>query len=46
MLGKCSSPSCSAVFRYLEEGLLFRLEADPPLRLSNPKRLEYYLAVR
>ena len=42
MLGKCSSPSCSAVFRYLEEGVLFRLEADPTLRLSNPKRLEYY----
>jgi len=42
MLGKCSNPSCSASFRYLQEGLLFRLEADPALRLPNPKQPEYY----
>lgn len=42
MLGKCTNPSCSASFRYLQEGLLFRLEADPALRLPNPKRPEYY----
>ena len=42
MLGKCSNPSCSASFRYLQEGLLFRLEADPALRLPNPKRPEYF----
>lgn len=42
MLGKCINPSCSASFRYLEEGLLFRLESDPTLRISNPKTPEYY----
>ncbi len=42
MLGKCTNPSCSASFRYLQEGLLFRLEADPVLRLPNPKQPEYY----
>jgi len=42
MLGKCTNPSCSALFRYLEEGMLFRLEPDPNLRLSNPKAPEYY----
>ncbi len=46
MLGKCSNPSCSALFRYLEEGLLFRLETDPNLRLSNPKAPEYYWLCR
>jgi hypothetical protein len=29
MLAKCASPSCSAPFRYLGEGTLFRLEAEP-----------------
>jgi hypothetical protein len=42
MLGKCTNPSCSASFRYLQEGLLFRLEVDPALRLPNPKQPEYY----
>jgi len=42
MLGKCSNPSCSASFRYLDDGLLFRLETDPALKLCNPKTLEYY----
>jgi len=42
MLGKCTNPSCSASFRYLQEGLLFRLEADPALRLRNPKQPEYF----
>lgn len=46
MLGKCTNPSCSALFRYLEEGLLFRLETDPNLRLSNPKAPEYYWLCR
>jgi len=36
MVAKCTNPSCSTAFRHLEEGTLFRLEADPTLRLSNP----------
>jgi len=46
MLGKCSNPSCSASFRYMEEGTLFRLETDPTLRLSNPMKPEYYWLCR
>jgi len=46
MLGKCTNPSCSVSFRYLEEGTLFRLETDPALRLSSPKTLEYYWLCR
>jgi hypothetical protein len=42
MLGKCTNPSCSTSFRYLQEGILFRLDADPALRLSHPKTPEYY----
>ena len=42
MLGKCTNPSCSASFRHMQEGILFRLEPDPDLRLSNPKKPEYY----
>ena len=41
MLGKCANPPCSAPFRRLGDGRLFRLEPDPTLRLSNPK-IEYY----
>jgi hypothetical protein len=46
MLGKCTNPSCSASFRYMEEGTLFRLQTDPALRLSNPKRPEYFWLCR
>jgi hypothetical protein len=42
MLGKCTNPSCSASFRHMQEGILFRLEPDPDLRLPNPKKPEYY----
>lgn len=42
MLGKCSNPSCSAPFRYLQNGRLFRLEGDPICRLSKPGRVEYF----
>ena len=34
MLAKCANPSCSVSFRYLQEGRLFRLEADPELTPS------------
>jgi len=42
MLAKCTNSSCSASFRHLEEGVLFRLETDPTLRSSNPMTPEYY----
>ena len=42
MLGKCSNPSCSAPFRYLRDGILFRLEADPRVRRSKAGSLEYF----
>ena len=46
MLGKCTNPSCSASFRHLEEGMLFRLETDPTLRSSNPMTPRYYWLCR
>jgi len=48
MLAKCANPSCSASFRYLQEGRLFRLEADPKLTstvnayASSHTRVEYF----
>ncbi len=42
MLGKCCNPSCSVPFRYLRNGKLFRLEADPRVRTSKPNKLEYF----
>lgn len=42
MVAKCCNPSCSAHFRYLEEGRLFRLEKDPALRSSNTAAVEYF----
>ncbi len=46
MLGKCTNPSCPASFRYMEQGTLFRLETDSALRLSNPRKPEYYWLCR
>jgi hypothetical protein len=42
MLGKCTNPSCSAPFRYLQNGQLSRLEADPVLRTSKFNKPEYF----
>lgn len=42
MLGKCSNSSCSAPFRYLQNGQLFRLEADPVLGTSKFNKPEYF----
>ena len=42
MLGKCTNPSCSASFRSLKEGRLFRLENDPTLRSCNVSTPEYF----
>jgi hypothetical protein len=39
MVAKCANPSCSASFRYLGEGRLFRLEADPAF--SSPGKLNF-----
>jgi hypothetical protein len=46
MIAKCANPSCSTSFRYLEEGMLFRLENDSPLELDNPMTPEYYWLCR
>lgn len=43
MLGKCANPPCSASFRRLGDGRLFRREPDPRLRLSNPKTEYFWL---
>jgi hypothetical protein len=42
MLVKCANSSCSASFRYLRDGTLFRLERDPTLRSSKSNRVEYF----
>ncbi|HYL96708.1 MAG TPA: hypothetical protein VET69_12970 [Terriglobales bacterium] len=45
MLAKCANPICSAPFRYLHEGKLFRLDlgAGPPSADARiPHRLEYF----
>lgn len=42
MLAKCANPVCCAPFRYLEEGELFRLEADPAESRPNSRRPEYF----
>jgi hypothetical protein len=42
MLAKCTNISCSAAFRHLGEGRLFRLETDSPAGSSNAKATEYF----
>lgn len=42
MVARCSNPACSASFRHLKEGRLFRLETDPTLRSSNVTPAEYF----
>jgi len=42
MLVKCTNPSCAALFRYLKDGRLFRLESDPTLWSSKSNRVEYF----
>jgi hypothetical protein len=41
-LAKCNNPSCSALFRSLQDGRLFRLESNPVLRTDNSNRVEYF----
>lgn len=45
MLAKCANPLCSAPFRYLEAGGLFRLESDP-LDSSDTRTPEYFWLCR
>jgi hypothetical protein len=45
MLAKCANPKCSAPFRYLHEGKLFRLDlgAGPPSPDTRiPRQLQYF----
>lgn len=48
MLAKCANPSCSAVFRHLQEGKLFRLETEITLAspvsfgAGDPGKTEYF----
>lgn len=42
MLAKCANPSCSASFRHLAEGRLFRLETEPHLQSPNSRETEYF----
>jgi len=42
MLAKCSNPSCSALFLYLGQGKLFRLESDPATARGDSAPVEYY----
>jgi hypothetical protein len=43
MLAQCANPSCSALFRYLENGTLFRLESDPWSTTDNRFREYFWL---
>lgn len=41
MVSKCFNPACSALFRSLQEGTVFRLEPDRMFN-SSPVELEYF----
>ncbi len=42
MPAECANPLCSASFRRLAEGKVFRLDAHPALRLYKSNRVEYF----
>jgi len=42
MPASCANPLCSALFRRLAEGKLFRLGTDPPIVSSKVRREEYF----
>src|ERR1700736_6536122 len=42
MLANCKNSSCSAPFRQLANGRLFRLETDPLAWSSNARATEYF----
>ena len=39
MLSKCANPECSAKFRYLHDGKVFRVEPDVLSHVARPHRL-------
>ena len=43
MLAKCTNHACTARFRYLETGTLFRLESDPQCSSDGPFREYFWL---
>jgi hypothetical protein len=45
MLSKCANPECSAKFRYLHEGKVFRVEPDATSHPSKPPHIELAAAV-
>ena len=42
MLAKCANPSCSASFRHLADGRLFRLETEQRFLSPNSRETEYF----
>ncbi len=42
MLAKCANSSCSASFRHLADGRLFRLETQPRFPSPNSRETEYF----
>ena len=42
MLAKCTNPSCSASFRHLADGSLFRLEAGQTVGSPKAEATEYF----
>jgi hypothetical protein len=42
MLAKCANPLCSASFRRLADGRLFRLETEPRFASPNSRETEYF----
>lgn len=42
MLAQCTNPSCSAPFRHLADGRLFRLETEPRFPLPDSRETEYF----
>jgi hypothetical protein len=42
MLAKCANPSCSASFRHLADGRLFRLETEPRFPSPSSRETEYF----
>jgi hypothetical protein len=42
MLAKCANPSCSASFRHLADGRLFRLETEPRFPSPDSRETEHF----
>jgi len=46
VLDKCSNPSCRALFRYLNDGRLFRIESDSNASSTYSKKAQYFWLCR